>query len=1227
MDTGTYIHRTARPETISRPFGCLVRWVICVATLFLSSSALRAQNPIQIENAKPGTTSWEATNLADAQPPSYTNVIEGYTSLTSVDRGGQITFFVNVATPGDSFTMNIYRMGWYGGKGARLVMSIGPLTGVQQTMPTPDPATGLIECNWTPSYVLTLDSTTDPVSNWVSGVYTVLLTDTTSTLQRYMVFVVRDDASTAKYFFQSAVDTYQAYNNWGGKSLYAFDSDPVTGPATKISFNRPYQSSYGYDGAGDFIDGWEYDAVRFLEREGYDVTYGTDIDAHERPSLLLSHKAILIVGHSEYWSMAMRTNIIAARDAGVSLGIFGANVCYWQVRFEPSTVDSVPDRTMVGYKDYSTSSTSPGPDPYYTACQSGDTASCKLITERWRDPEVNMPENAFIGIMYEADPVDGDIVITNASDPVFNTTGLQNNDTLPGLLGYEVDGLFSNGQTPAGIVTLATSPFTTTGTPPVSGTANMTMYTAGSGATVFAAGTFQLSWGLDDYSVVLGGNSSLVTFAAQQMTRNLLAKFIGDQPPVASVGGPYTGATHQSIQFNGTASSDPDGTVSTYQWDYGDGSSGTGSFPTHSYAHSGTYTVTLIVADDAGSRNAATTTATITDQPIASLSANSLAFDNQLVGTSSTATPVALTNTGAAALTITSIVPTGDTSETNNCPGSLGAGNTCTLNIKFAPTATGARSGTITITDNNLSIGGSTQTVTLSGTGTAPVAGVLPSSLAFKNQLVSTPSLTQSTVLKNTGTAPLTIASIVPTGDYSQSNNCGGSVATGSSCTITVTFTPTTTGARPGAITITDNNNAVNNSTQTVTLSGMGTLAVATFQPPSLNFGIQLLGSSPQTQATTVTNNGTVPVTFSSFAVSGDFSVAGSGTTCSTSSPLAINTACTIAVTFAPSAAGPRKSAVVINDDAAGGPHAVFVTGVGTAAKLSPATLTFTDQTVGTPSTPQSITLTNTGASPMNIWQTAFLGANPSDFSITTNCGSTLGAGSSCKINVTFTPGGTGARAASFVVSDDGGSSPQGVTLGGMGVAPSLPASSPITSPDGGSSPTVSARRTKPRDSSPRSGKGAIPVAISNGLSASSPITSPDGGSSPTVSARRTKPRDSSPRSGRGAKPVAISNGLSASSLSFGRQQVGTSAAPKSVLLTNAGDTTMTIGGIEIFGAGHDDFSVTNDCASELGPGKSCSLKVSFKPRKNGVRKVTVHIEDGTQAASHEIKLQGVGVQ
>ncbi|HEY1230506.1 MAG TPA: N,N-dimethylformamidase beta subunit family domain-containing protein, partial [Ramlibacter sp.] len=224
--------------------------------LLLGTSAW-GQNVIQQENAKQGDNSWGLTAI------SGTPTVEGYASATSVNRGGTIRFFVSSAAP--SYTMTIYRLGWYGGAGGRRMMSV-TLQGQQQPMPSPDPTTGLIEANWAESYRLTIPNSSDK-TDWATGLYLAKLTPRSGT-ESYIMFWVRDDSSTSTYVFQSAVTTAQAYNNWGGKSLYAFNS--TDGAARKVSFNRPYkQQAYSDTGSGQVLN-QEINFVRFLEREGYD---------------------------------------------------------------------------------------------------------------------------------------------------------------------------------------------------------------------------------------------------------------------------------------------------------------------------------------------------------------------------------------------------------------------------------------------------------------------------------------------------------------------------------------------------------------------------------------------------------------------------------------------------------------------------------------------------------------------------------------------------------------------------------------------------------------------------------------------------------------------------------------------------------------------------------------------------------------------------------------------
>jgi hypothetical protein len=257
--------------------------------------------------------------------------------------------------------------------------------------------------------------------------------------------------------------------------------------------------------------------VRFLEREGYDITYATNIDTHEDEKLLLSHRAFLSIDHDEYWSYDARAHVEAARDMGINLGFFGANAVYWQVRYEPSLLTGAPDRTLVAYK-----SNAPSEDPYYA-----DPATRPYATMRFRD--LDRPEDALIGVMYNAIwPVNTDVVITNPSSWVVRGTGLYHGAHLTGLAGYEVDSMFFNA--PPGTVIIAHSPVLGRQGP---GFTDMTVYTWKSGATVFATGTQQWSWGLDDfYDRDLSGpaRGQLAGAQARALTRNVLERFIAPLP-------------------------------------------------------------------------------------------------------------------------------------------------------------------------------------------------------------------------------------------------------------------------------------------------------------------------------------------------------------------------------------------------------------------------------------------------------------------------------------------------------------------------------------------------------------------------------------------------------------------------------------------------------------------------------------------------------------------------
>ena len=419
------------------------------------------------------------------------------------------------------YQMTIYRLGWYGGRGARKMRSV-TLNGSKQPMPGPD-ANGTIDANWAESYRLTIPSSSDK-TDLASGVYVAKLTPSSGT-ESYIIFVVRDDSSRSTYVFQSAVTTAQAYNNWGGKSLYTFNSDNGVA-ARKVSFNRPYRhQGYLDTGSGQFLN-VEINFLRFMEREGYDVSYLTNIDVHRDASKLLQHRAFLVAGHDEYWSYEMRAGVQTARANGVHLGFFSGNQTFWQMRLENGG-NGDPLRTIVGYKDNAANE-----DPY---ALDGDPTNDKYITIRWRDltnfygvnDPVAQPENALMGVMWHADPVDGDIAVSNASHWVYANTGVVNGTHFRGLLGYETDAVFDNGYSPDGLEIVANSP-------DPKGFSNMVTYTAPSGSVVFATGSIQWAWGLDDF-----GGRGLVNAAAQQVTRNVLSRFAwdGSSPPAKGPAG------------------------------------------------------------------------------------------------------------------------------------------------------------------------------------------------------------------------------------------------------------------------------------------------------------------------------------------------------------------------------------------------------------------------------------------------------------------------------------------------------------------------------------------------------------------------------------------------------------------------------------------------------------------------------------------------------------------
>jgi len=496
----------------------LAFWSAVLVTFFslpklsMDVQAGAAQNPIVLENQNTGTNQWQwwhDPGIA-ARAVDTAKQIKGYASATSVNKGAAVTFYVTVNPAPQSFAMKIYRLGWYDGTGGRLMQSITGINGISQPDCPPDPTTGLIECKWTPSYTLTVPTT------WTSGIYMVTLVNQNKYANN-IIFVVRDDARTADFLYQQSVTTYQAYNRYPndgstGKSLYpgqSYGANTIAGDkrAVKVSFDRPYA-----DGGSGYYLSWEQYFVRWLERNGYDVSYSTDIDTHAHPERLLNYKGFLSVGHDEYWSKEMYDGVEDARDRGVSLGFFGANEVYWQIRLEPSSNGS-EDRIIVCYKDKRI-------DPVQGA----------TTTVLWRDPFISRPEQTLVGIMYESAFPSGNAyqsyIIKNSTNWVYDGTGFSDGNSVPGILGYELDRQLTQYQLPASktgtYVLLSQSPYTDSSG--IQRIAQSSIYQAPSGAWVFGAGTIGWSWGLDNWEGKAAADPRI-----QQTTANILDAFINNR--------------------------------------------------------------------------------------------------------------------------------------------------------------------------------------------------------------------------------------------------------------------------------------------------------------------------------------------------------------------------------------------------------------------------------------------------------------------------------------------------------------------------------------------------------------------------------------------------------------------------------------------------------------------------------------------------------------------------
>jgi hypothetical protein len=451
---------------------------------------------VACENTKTGNlpSEWDVSGAGDS-------TIQGFATDISVNRGTLIQFKVD--TLATAYRLDIYRIGYYGGRGARLQATVRPLQAVQsQPACAEDAETGLVDCgNWdvSASWAVPNDA--------VSGVYIAkLVREDGTTGSSHIPFVVRNDASTSDLLFQTSDTTWQAYNQYGGNSLY---SGSPAGRAFKVSYNRPFTTrEYAPE---DWFFNAEYPMVRWLERNGYDISYISGLDSDRRGGDLRRHKTFLSVGHDEYWSGGQRANVEAARDAGVHLAFLSGNEIFWKTRWEPSIAGaSTANRTLVCYKE-THAGTKIDPLP-------------NVWTGTWRDTRGFRPpedgrraENLLTGQLFtvNAGTTAIEVPARYRDQRIWRHTDIaslaagQTATLGEGTLGYEWDEDVVPGYSrPAGLTQLSETsasgvevlrpgdPGSTYETG--SATHHLTLYQAASGALVFGAGTVQWSWGLDD---------------------------------------------------------------------------------------------------------------------------------------------------------------------------------------------------------------------------------------------------------------------------------------------------------------------------------------------------------------------------------------------------------------------------------------------------------------------------------------------------------------------------------------------------------------------------------------------------------------------------------------------------------------------------------------------------------------------------------------------------------
>ena len=475
------------PATFPGPDGVEARWVI-------------------EENDKPGTTAWEIHGLHGG--------IDGFANQVYVQAGQRVTLYVSTTSP--RFRGEAFRMGYYHGKGARLVWESGEVAGRNQPACPVTSGINMVACdNWKPSLTFTVTQA------WVQGDYLVKLVGS-GNAQSYVPLTVWDPDSTATYVIKNDVFTWQAWNYYGGYDYYQglgscpADVYPLCSRARVVSYDRPYAAE---DGSGNFLV-LEYPLVRWAEQHGLDVTYATDLTVQEHPAYLLRHKVLLSLGHDECWSYGEREAAVRAYGKGMNIVFFAASPVLRHVRTQASALG--PDRELVDYRDSAA-------DPLDSV--PGDVM--EVTGNEWSSPPSSWPEYDFVGDTYSGFLEPGvytGFTVADASAWVFDGTGLPDGETVPGVVGSDTDQFEEAAGQPADDQILGHSPV-----PPGAGQSNvspwfsdMTYYTdAATGAGVIDTGTNNWIPALDGHAGC--GHGVCESTVVRRITGNIL-KLFGEGP-------------------------------------------------------------------------------------------------------------------------------------------------------------------------------------------------------------------------------------------------------------------------------------------------------------------------------------------------------------------------------------------------------------------------------------------------------------------------------------------------------------------------------------------------------------------------------------------------------------------------------------------------------------------------------------------------------------------------